>query len=594
MHVESLVNFVAFNRHRPKRYFLFDDPPPPPPRPPPPMEALAKGLTPKGAAREPVTLERAEAQERANAEAQMVLRGALRFSACGAGVARGLYVQLLDLKLEVTPATFELMAESCIEANDLQSASDFLMRMEVMGHNPGNQLLDRVMELYLQQKRAQQDDESKGRTDAASPTEPDKAIGASAAVATSLAAPSGAAVPLPVQAASGFAASSSRMPSSTWAPGLVASAGVYSDGPCMASSSSSMAAGGPSGRLGTNAGSRVGSHVLPADASTFHGLGATDGGIGMADLSLPYTGPQGPAAWIPGAGPPMRAHHNAPNGHFGAHGPHGGGLVGQGLRRRRANDSAVDLDLPAFSVPDEFAAARPAEPDAPQESVGSAVGSNARRALEEASGWTLEMLKGRWYRNGDRAHCWTVGQNGRTSFNGKYPGEQYDFQYDFDGTRAIYVPAHRLNGEELDLSQSTTDCLVWVGPDGLYSACWKRTPEDPTASTSLSASAAVFVPGSGFGADDGGHSGFAFSVEAPTFQPAGGGEEVYDGAGAELGVTTNLRPTAEVFLPGGASSAGGDELQALGKWGLDPGNEQRKPRGETSSEPPQVSRSTDS
>jgi len=271
-------------------------------------------------------------------------------------------------------------------------------------------------------------------------------------------------------------------------------------------------------------------------------------------------------------------------------------LVGQGLRRRRGNDSAVDLDLPAFSVPDEFVAARLAEPDAPQESVGGAVGSSARRALEEASGWTLKMLKGRWYRNGDRAHCWTVGQNGRTSFNGKYPGEQYDFQYDFDGTRAIYVPAHRLNGEELDLSQSTTDCLVWVGPDGLYCACWKRTPEDPTASTSLSASAAVFVPGSGFGADDGGHSGFAFSAEAPTFQPARGGEEVYDGVVAELGVTTNLWPTAEgsrATAPPAVLKVGSTTRPPL--WGRVPrGNEQRKPLGETSSEPPQVSRSTDS
>merc|ERR1719352_1843786 len=45
------------------------------------------------------------------------------------------------------------MVEACVKAKDLPAASDFLMRMEGAGHAPGNDLLDRVMELYLVHKK---------------------------------------------------------------------------------------------------------------------------------------------------------------------------------------------------------------------------------------------------------------------------------------------------------------------------------------------------------------------------------------------------------------------------------------------------------
>merc|ERR1740139_1037112 len=44
------------------------------------------------------------------------------------------------------------MIDSCVLANDLKSASDFLMKMEASGHSPDTKLLDKVMELYSQQK----------------------------------------------------------------------------------------------------------------------------------------------------------------------------------------------------------------------------------------------------------------------------------------------------------------------------------------------------------------------------------------------------------------------------------------------------------
>merc|ERR1719361_1345223 len=95
----------------------------------------------------------------------MVLRGALRVPSRGTAVAQGLFVQLTDLAVGISPLTFELMVEVCIEANNLQDASEFLMRMESSGHAPGNDILDRVMELYLLHKHASE----------VAPEEPEKA-----------------------------------------------------------------------------------------------------------------------------------------------------------------------------------------------------------------------------------------------------------------------------------------------------------------------------------------------------------------------------------------------------------------------------------
>lgn len=151
-HLESLVNFVAFNRREQQRTFLpKEDCAPPPPPPPPPRKAPEGGDGPPQA-----DGERREEDERANAEAQMVLRGALRVASRAAAVAQALYGQLTDLSIKIDPGTFELMVEGCIEANNLQAASDFLMRMESSGHVPGNELLDRLMELYLRHKRSEE------------------------------------------------------------------------------------------------------------------------------------------------------------------------------------------------------------------------------------------------------------------------------------------------------------------------------------------------------------------------------------------------------------------------------------------------------
>eukprot|EP00929_Paragymnodinium_shiwhaense_P003545 TRINITY_DN104101_c0_g1_i1.p1 TRINITY_DN104101_c0_g1~~TRINITY_DN104101_c0_g1_i1.p1 ORF type:complete len:624 (-),score=156.79 TRINITY_DN104101_c0_g1_i1:256-2127(-) len=150
MHIESLVNFVAFNRYKQQRRFAVpegEEPAPPPSRPPgsvpPKMDDL---ITSSWSARQ-------ERAERANAEAQMVLQGALVAEVRRVTVARGLFLQLVDLDVDIESNTFELMVEACVKAKDLPAASDFLMRMEGAGHSPGNDLLDRVMELYLVHKR---------------------------------------------------------------------------------------------------------------------------------------------------------------------------------------------------------------------------------------------------------------------------------------------------------------------------------------------------------------------------------------------------------------------------------------------------------
>jgi len=150
MHLESLVNFVAFNRREQQRTFLpvAHCIPPPPPRKPKPNANQNKDKEPTQES--PATT---AATGRANAEAQMVLRGAARVPSRGAAIARGLHAQLTDIMIEISATTFELMVDVCIQARDLQCASDFLMRMEASNFAPSNDLLDRVMELYLVHKR---------------------------------------------------------------------------------------------------------------------------------------------------------------------------------------------------------------------------------------------------------------------------------------------------------------------------------------------------------------------------------------------------------------------------------------------------------
>jgi len=155
MHLESLVNFVAFSKREQQRVFLPDAECAPPPPPKPPTKPTS-ALNEKGAGA-------SAAAPQANAEAQMVLRGAMKAGSRGAAVARSLHTQLTDNGIDISPVTFELMVEASVQATELQCASDFLMRMEAAGHTPSNELLDRVMELYLQRKR---DGTAKGETEA--------------------------------------------------------------------------------------------------------------------------------------------------------------------------------------------------------------------------------------------------------------------------------------------------------------------------------------------------------------------------------------------------------------------------------------------
>lgn len=144
MHLESLVNFTAFNRYKQQRCFLVgDEPPKPPPQPPGKKVAVPQAQCVLAAA-----------AERANGEAQLVLKGALAAKRRRVEAAHGLFHQLKDLEVEILSTTFELMVEVCVQAEDLPAASDFLMRMEGSGFAPDNALLDRVMELYLSHKKA--------------------------------------------------------------------------------------------------------------------------------------------------------------------------------------------------------------------------------------------------------------------------------------------------------------------------------------------------------------------------------------------------------------------------------------------------------
>mmetsp|Transcript_168132 Transcript_168132/g.540033 ORF Transcript_168132/g.540033 Transcript_168132/m.540033 type:complete len:512 (+) Transcript_168132:173-1708(+) len=143
MHLESLLNYVAFNRKEQQRNFVVDEasgPPPPPPKPKASASVLGDGA--------PAVSE--EAVRKANSEAQMVLQGAMRFKR--AEVAKTLYKQLTDSQVEISERTFTLMIESSVLACDLKSASDLLMKMESSGCCPEADLLDKVMDLYSTQK----------------------------------------------------------------------------------------------------------------------------------------------------------------------------------------------------------------------------------------------------------------------------------------------------------------------------------------------------------------------------------------------------------------------------------------------------------
>lgn len=139
MNVEGLLNFVAFHPREQQRVFLPEGPPPPPPKP-------AKALEKAG----PTAVT-------ANEEAQIVLRGVIQLKACtGSSVAKQLRQKLTALGIDLSRETFELMITACIKAGDLPAASELLVKMEAAGFAPGNNMLDEVMELYLERRKSQE------------------------------------------------------------------------------------------------------------------------------------------------------------------------------------------------------------------------------------------------------------------------------------------------------------------------------------------------------------------------------------------------------------------------------------------------------
>lgn len=151
MHMESLLNYVAFNHKDQRRVFLPDTTSAPPPPPPPPRSAPTKVAD--------------EDAEKANSEAQMVLRGAWKVGR--AEVVGVLHEKLSEQHVEISEATYTLMIEVCIVARDLKQASDFLLKMENASYNPDSSLLDKVMNLYSEQKTQKEKDKAKEAEEAA-------------------------------------------------------------------------------------------------------------------------------------------------------------------------------------------------------------------------------------------------------------------------------------------------------------------------------------------------------------------------------------------------------------------------------------------
>merc|ERR1719217_974312 len=133
-HLESLMNYMAFNRKN-HRIFHPKEVPPPPSSPPPPPNGEKPAL---------------EFQSKANLDAQMVLRGAIAFGKYD--VTHDVVDSLTGAKVTPSFDTFLLMVEAMIASNDLPQASEYLMKMEHEGHSPDAMLLDRVMDLYAEYK----------------------------------------------------------------------------------------------------------------------------------------------------------------------------------------------------------------------------------------------------------------------------------------------------------------------------------------------------------------------------------------------------------------------------------------------------------
>jgi len=161
MQLESLLNYVAFNRKDQQRTFLVEEKSAPPP--PPPQSRVKRHSAGDADAETSdrggsdflstiLPVKSASSAEKANADAQMVLKGAINYKC--ADVAKDLYEELVETKVEISESTFTLMIESCILASDLKNASDFLMKMESSGYCPDADLLDKVMDLYSQTKIA--------------------------------------------------------------------------------------------------------------------------------------------------------------------------------------------------------------------------------------------------------------------------------------------------------------------------------------------------------------------------------------------------------------------------------------------------------
>jgi pentatricopeptide repeat protein len=135
MHLESLLNYVAFQRPEQQRAFLPSHGVAAPPSPPK-ASTDEEEATDAAKAEAPKAVIVGAQAGKANDEAQMVLKGSMKMKR--SDVARNLYDQLVESQVEVAESTYELLIDACVLADDLRGASDFMMKMEAAGFLPKN------------------------------------------------------------------------------------------------------------------------------------------------------------------------------------------------------------------------------------------------------------------------------------------------------------------------------------------------------------------------------------------------------------------------------------------------------------------------
>lgn len=160
--LEAVLNFAAFRHKREsQRFFL----PWKGRRPPPPLLPLSAASQNGGDHTDLDAISTIKSLK-ANKTACTILKGAMNqdLGLQCKNTARGVHQQLLAEQVSPSEAVLTMMVESSIHEKDLKGASEFLMKLESSGCTPTEELLDKAMKVYFEDKPGGSSSSSKSRS----------------------------------------------------------------------------------------------------------------------------------------------------------------------------------------------------------------------------------------------------------------------------------------------------------------------------------------------------------------------------------------------------------------------------------------------